>query len=140
MINASGNDHGLFVVVVGGYGVVNSVSIGFLGPAMRALDKHLINGLLPGEKQVPEQPTKNEQRQAEKSARSSKKTVSKQDSTQRKSQREASAPSDTAGLSANIQTTGLTAPGSSGPTLSGPLQQRTRGKLRRGWNPQVLQK
>ncbi len=71
-----------------------------------------------GRKASPGAANKKQARQAEKSARSSKKTVSKQESTQQKSQRETSAPSDTAGLSANVQTTGLTAPGSSGPTLS----------------------
>ncbi len=50
--------------------------------------------------------------------RSTKKTGSRPDSARQRPQGESSAPSDTAGLSANVQTSGLTAPGSSGPILS----------------------
>lgn len=71
-----------------------------------------------GRKPSPGAANKKQGRQAEKSSRSSKKTVSKPESAQQKLQREAAPPSDTAGLSANVQTTGLTSPGSSGPTLS----------------------
>jgi hypothetical protein len=58
-------------------------------------------------------------RQAEKASRSSKKTTPKPEATQQQLQSNASGPSATAGLSANIQTTALTAPGAGGPVLSG---------------------
>ncbi len=56
--------------------------------------------------------------QSEKSLRALKKGSAKQDSAQRKLQRSTSAPSDTAGLSANVQTTGLTSTRKNAPILS----------------------
>ena len=71
-----------------------------------------------GRKASPGTANKKRTQQAEKSSRSLKKTVSKLESAQQKLKREASAPSDTAGLSANVQTTGLTSPPASAPNLS----------------------
>ena len=76
---------------------------------------------------------KNRTSQAEKSSRSAKKGSAKSDSAQRKLQRSTSVPSDTTGLSANIQTTGLTSSGA--PTLYRPTPAQNAPQIQTKLEP-----
>ncbi len=86
-----------------------------------------------GRKANPGAASKNRASQAEKLSRSAKKAPAKSDSAQRKLQRSKSAPSDTAGLSANIQTTGLTSPGA--PTLYRPTPAKEAPQIQTKLEP-----
>ena len=94
------------------YGVVNSVCIRLRGSANGLWTNPLSMGCFRA-KSKSGAANKNRTQ-----VRSTKKAVSRHNSAKQRLQRESSAPSDTAGLSANIQTSVLTSPGSGGPILS----------------------
>ena len=70
-----------------------------------------MSGLLPGEKQIPEQPRKIEHRKLKNHPDRLRKGLQSRTLLSGNCSVNTSVPSDTAGLSANIQTTGLTSPG-----------------------------
>jgi len=78
---------------------------------------------------------KNRTSQAEKSSSSAKKGSAKSDSAQRKLQSSTSVPSDTTGLSANVQTTGLTSPGVGAPILYRPTPAKEAPQIQTKLEP-----
>ena len=134
MINASGNGHVLFVVVVGGYGVVNSVCAGFLGSAMGLWT----NTLSIGRFRAKSKPRCGQQKTRAPSAKifsivKENRLQTRTHPTEITAWRPAS--SDTAGLSASIQTTALTSSGSSAPVLSRTAPAKDTGQIQTRLEP-----
>ena len=97
------------------------------------MDNHLMSGLRPGQKQISEQPTKIEHHKLKNHPDRRRKGSAKSESAQRKLQRSTSVPSDTTGLSANIQTTGLTSSGA--PTLYRPTPAQNAPQIQTKLEP-----
>ena len=94
-----------------------------------------MSGLRPGEKQIPEQPTKTEHPKLKNHRDRRRKGSAKSDSAQKKLQRRTSVPSDMTGLSANVQTTGLTSSGA--PTLYRPTPAQNAPQIQTKLEPTI---